>query len=42
VDDAAAGTGIEQAMQMAYPLVSPLVGMLGAFATGSKNNSTCF
>ncbi len=26
-------------MGRAYPLVSPLVGMLGAFATGSNNNS---
>ncbi len=31
--------GLSTAMQMAYPLVSPLVGMLGAFATGSNNNS---
>ncbi|NPV75537.1 MAG: L-lactate permease [Anaerolineae bacterium] len=31
--------GLSAVMQMAYPLVSPLVGMLGAFATGSNNNS---
>lgn len=31
--------GLSVAMQTAYPLVSPLVGMLGAFATGSNNNS---
>lgn len=31
--------GLSEVMQMTYPLVSPLVGMLGAFATGSNNNS---
>jgi lactate permease len=31
--------GMSAAMGRAYPLVSPLVGMLGAFATGSNNNS---
>ncbi len=31
--------GLSAAMGPVYPLVSPLVGMLGAFATGSNNNS---
>ena len=31
--------GLSQVMGSAFPLVSPLVGMLGAFATGSNNNS---
>jgi lactate permease len=31
--------GLSTLFQSAYPAVSPLVGMLGAFATGSNNNS---
>jgi lactate permease len=31
--------GLSAAMGRAFPLVSPLVGSLGAFATGSNNNS---
>jgi lactate permease len=31
--------GFSQALQRFYPIVSPWVGMLGAFATGSNNNS---
>lgn len=31
--------GLSTLMGKAFPLVSPLVGMLGAFATGSNNNS---
>ncbi len=31
--------GLSAAMGQVYPLVSPLVGILGAFATGSNNNS---
>jgi len=31
--------GLSAAMGRAFPLVSPLVGCLGAFATGSNNNS---
>ncbi|MCC6148213.1 MAG: L-lactate permease [Anaerolineaceae bacterium] len=31
--------GLSITMQTAYPLISPLIGMLGAFATGSNNNS---
>jgi lactate permease len=31
--------GLTQAVGTLYPLVSPLVGILGAFATGSNNNS---
>lgn len=31
--------GLSTVMQSAYPLAAPLVGMLGAFATGSNNNS---
>jgi lactate permease len=31
--------GLAALMGSAFPLVSPLVGMLGAFATGSNNNS---
>lgn len=31
--------GLSRACGSAYPLVSPWVGMLGAFATGSNNNS---
>ena len=31
--------GLSQSLQGVYPLVSPWVGMLGAFATGSNNNS---
>ncbi len=31
--------GLSQSLQRIYPLVSPWVGMLGAFATGSNNNS---
>jgi lactate permease len=31
--------GMADLMGAAFPLVSPLVGMLGAFATGSNNNS---
>jgi lactate permease len=31
--------GLAALMGAAFPLVSPLVGMLGAFATGSNNNS---
>jgi lactate permease len=31
--------GAARLMGAAFPLVSPLVGMLGAFATGSNNNS---
>jgi len=30
---------LSQALGAAFPIVSPLVGMLGAFATGSNNNS---
>jgi lactate permease len=32
-------SGLSQAMGSAFPIFSPLVGMLGAFATGSNNNS---
>ena len=31
--------GLSNALGLAFPLVSPLVGVLGAFATGSNNNS---
>jgi lactate permease len=31
--------GLSATMQSLYPLVSPMVGILGAFATGSNNNS---
>lgn len=31
--------GLSQLLGVLFPLVSPLVGMLGAFATGSNNNS---
>lgn len=31
--------GLSSAMKTAYPFVAPLVGVLGAFATGSNNNS---
>ena len=31
--------GLSQTMGAAFPLFSPLVGMLGAFATGSNTNS---
>jgi len=31
--------GLSSCLGKAYPLVSPLVGILGAFATGSNNNS---
>lgn len=31
--------GLSTAMGSAYPIISPLIGMLGAFATGSNNNS---
>ena len=31
--------GLSAVMGSAFPIVSPLVGMLGAFATGSNNNS---
>jgi lactate permease len=31
--------GLSQWLGVGYPLVSPWVGMLGAFATGSNNNS---
>jgi lactate permease len=31
--------GLTALMQLSYPVVSPWVGMLGAFATGSNNNS---
>jgi lactate permease len=30
---------LSQSVGLAYPLFSPLIGMLGAFATGSNNNS---
>lgn len=32
-------SGLSQSLGQAFPIVSPLVGMLGAFATGSNNNS---
>lgn len=32
-------SGLSQSLGLAFPIVSPLVGMLGAFATGSNNNS---
>jgi lactate permease len=31
--------GISKVLGAAYPLASPMVGVLGAFATGSNNNS---
>jgi lactate permease len=31
--------GVSQTLGMVFPLASPLVGILGAFATGSNNNS---